>query len=479
MRAFDRLRAEMSKPLDAMRASRAGTQGWGAILLVGIGLALLALILAPESVVDEENARYLLSGIGQAMAAIMGLSLTVILICSQLASQYSPRISSCVVDSEARFLAALFAVATLLPFVSLMNPVAWTVFVALGVGWLCLVSVVKYFVELPARLSPQHLVESVARAAAKRALRLSSDQEWVFDLESVLHSAVNRMDRGTLVAALRHLRRLAVRELSTSGQDRTDSCGPAVRCAKDLLWAVRLDPGLTGEVLHALEGVCDDLAEGEATHGIDIMVDTFGGEAGVLVINRAEVAASNCMAVVTHAGAVAAGRGWTQTAEKAAWFCGEVSTEMATAGFKLGMIPCSAGLAEMGARAVEQRDLRLAGSVLFQLEQVLKAAGVRRMRAEFQRSGEILFRMGCHCTYLRLEELADQDAWILAQVQHDTGIRLSIVNRALKHPDSAVRQYATMEPFEPGVVHHFASRVQRHRQFIEEILGQNHKEPRG
>lgn len=139
------------------------------ILVIGLVAMLVAVAVhaALSYSWSEVRALYLLSGLGQAFAAIFALAFTVILVSAQLVSRHSPRLWTSILNAEAVCLSALLGLSAILPFWLLTSPSKNGVAVALGLGSIALVWLVSYVFRLPARIAPENRIRELGNESVR------------------------------------------------------------------------------------------------------------------------------------------------------------------------------------------------------------------------------------------------------------------------------------------------------------------------
>lgn len=114
---------------------------------------------------SDENPRllYLLSGFGQALAAIVALVFTLSLVMTQLTARYSLRMVDVQTDSWTKAFITGFIVAALLPFIALYAEGVVLAHLSLWYGSLCVLLLLPYLLHLMRSTTSQAAIDSCLR----------------------------------------------------------------------------------------------------------------------------------------------------------------------------------------------------------------------------------------------------------------------------------------------------------------------------
>jgi len=196
----------------------------------------------------ETRALYLLSGIGQALAAVFALAFTVILVSAQLASRHSPRLWTSILNVEAACLSAFLGLSAILPFWFLTSPSPNRVVVALVLGSTALVWLISYVFGLPRRIAPENRIRELGREAIRCIERTSGEEpQAVKVLDDFAMSALASHDLDIFEQALQQLLRAAAASSPTQIlPDPTTADKVFTRIETDLY----LSAAIPGSLLH-------------------------------------------------------------------------------------------------------------------------------------------------------------------------------------------------------------------------------------
>lgn len=187
---------------------------WLAGLIISAVLSWLVWSYGLASL-PEDNSRiyYLLSGLGQALAAIFALVFTISLVAAQLTVRYTYRLLQRTFPWWIILYTALFALAILYPFFLLgRDSTLLEVRISLCAAVVCVILILPYFITFPRRLGVSQIIDYLAR----QANRHSSSGEFVYAcedrraIENIAMSALAYHDYDTFDLATRSLVKAAV-----------------------------------------------------------------------------------------------------------------------------------------------------------------------------------------------------------------------------------------------------------------------------
>jgi hypothetical protein len=171
--------------------------------------------LIPDIHLDS-NTAYLLSGIGQALAAILALVFTISMLVTELSSRYSQRILGGFLDWFTVSYMILFIGAVGLPFWLLAYTSVSGVKTSLVLTTICLVLLPLYFLRLRNKISPENILLSLHKQAANEIIanqgRMPRVPEAIETIDNMIMSASNMKDYLTIrrgVQVLEDLMRIA------------------------------------------------------------------------------------------------------------------------------------------------------------------------------------------------------------------------------------------------------------------------------
>jgi len=220
------------------------------ILVMGLVtvLAAVAVHAALGYSWSETRALYLLSGLGQAFAAVFALAFTMILVGVQLGSRHSPRLWTSILNTEAVCLSAFLGLSAVLPFWFLTQPSTSRIAVALVLGSATLVWLISYAFRLPARIAPENRIRALGDEAV-RSLKQTPGHEpqAIKVLDDFIASGVSSHDIDIFQQALQQLLRATIIASSTRQlPDPTVAEKVLSRIETDLY----LSAAVTGTLLH-------------------------------------------------------------------------------------------------------------------------------------------------------------------------------------------------------------------------------------
>lgn len=154
---------------------------------------------------------YLFSATAQALAAILALVTTIVLIAAQLSASLSRHLPPRLLNVESAAYMALFAVGILLPLAWMDKPTPLRARLTLTIAGICLAALIPYLASFRTRLDPLRMVDQLLAEARRRLDAIpTAEPEAARVLQSTAQTAMTERDTATLDAAVSALHRVTI-----------------------------------------------------------------------------------------------------------------------------------------------------------------------------------------------------------------------------------------------------------------------------
>lgn len=207
----------------------------------------------------QEAIYYLLSGLGQALAAVFALVFTITLVFTQLATGYSHRLLRLAFPWAVVTYLVIFVLATLYPFFLLNREFnSLEVRISLTLAVFCIALLVPYFIELPSRLGINTLLTYLAKKVKESYLKGDNyEPEELKAIDNIAMTAFSKLDYDTFYLAVGSLVHVPInnKELTTSGVSQI------LTRLDTISLQVISNSSATKSIINALQGIVADIID--------------------------------------------------------------------------------------------------------------------------------------------------------------------------------------------------------------------------
>lgn len=444
--------AEDKKPTGS--AQRAGgllgllTSTKALLVLLPVGLTIWGIWVCPKlnilpNIVINDYTPYLLSAIGQSLAAVLALVFTISLIAAQLSSRYSYRVLADFFDPFTVAYMLLFIIAVILPFWLLAQPSLNGLKGSLVLAAVCLLLLVPYFLDFRKRLAPEHMLLNLKNQASKQLhANPNTEPASVITIDNTVMSAFALKDYDTFgkgVQALADLEYEAEKLHYQTGMGSNTAAGISIRL-DGIAMATMEDRRASQQVLEALGNIgrsaINDGLE-EIVEGILSTLRRLGFEA--IEKSLQEVTYQAVWQLDLIYGRMA-DKSWRQATADVILDLQNIGVKAAKQGMDLPLDKAVTSLGQIGLDSINKGLDEFAKFVTLSLGAIGVEAGKKGLTSEAKEAGYWLVMLGACAVHKRDMDLRSEVVDNLKGIEKAT--RVNVISFAFWK----ARNYASVHP---------------------------------